>query len=170
MPYFRPATIEDLQLVWRLEEASYPPDEAATLDKLKFRIKNAGNLFMVACSPASSPQDDDEVLGFICGTQAQGSKLTHDSMSSHDPDGMTLCIHSVVVEETRRRHGLALRMIKAYMGYVQATTPDLEEVRLLCKADLVELYSKAGFEMIGPSDVVHGQELWYEMCLSFDSE
>jgi hypothetical protein len=38
--------------------------------------------------------------------------------------------------------------------------PHLRSIRLLCKENLIQLYEKAGFTLIGPSDVVHGQDMW----------
>ena len=74
-----------------------------------------------------------------------------------------LAIHSVCVAESYRRRGVASRLLRAYLAYVQCTTPQLREVRLICKAPLVPLYDQAGFAVVGPSPVVHGQEPWTEM-------
>jgi hypothetical protein len=188
---------------------------------------------------------DDEVIGYTCGTCSHEDKLTHDSMSTHVPDGSTLCIHSVAVQESQRRKGIALRMLKVCTevrfwqwqvihqpccwnqrevrqqlglhirtaccdnftcaqcrptystckvsaavysprhslplnrctcwpnGSVPATKshtrhlvhttggcPHLTSIRLLCKDNLIKLYEKAGFSLVGPSDVVHGADLW----------
>lgn len=46
---------------------------------------------------------------------------------------------------------------QAYIQYVQASTPQLASIHLLCKQQLVGLYEKAGFSLLGPSPVVHGQ-------------
>ena len=58
---------------------------------------------------------------------------------------------------------MATRLLRAYQAYVQATTPQLRECRLICKQGLVPLYAGAGFVMVGPSEVVHGQDTWFEM-------
>ncbi len=52
--FFRPAALDDLDACFALEIASYPPDEAATLEKLKFRIEHAGTLFLVAVRPGGA--------------------------------------------------------------------------------------------------------------------
>ena len=70
----------------------------------------------------------------------------------------------VCVDETYRRKGVATRMLKAYLLMVQQTLPEVQCLRLICKKDLVPLYTTAGFEMIGPSDVQHGKDPWYEMA------
>ncbi|GLC71902.1 hypothetical protein PLESTF_001179100 [Pleodorina starrii] len=112
---------------------------------------------------------DPEVVGYVCGTCTNAGRLTHDSMATHDPEGSLLCIHSVVVEAALRRKGLATRLLRAYVLYVQATTPNLRAVRLICKQDLIGLYEKAGFRLLGPSDVVHGRDPWFEMALELPS-
>ncbi|EIE27825.1 hypothetical protein COCSUDRAFT_83445 [Coccomyxa subellipsoidea C-169] len=50
------------------------------------------------------------------------------------------------------------------------TLPELTTVRLICKKDLIGLYSAAGFEMVGPSDVEHGKDPWYEMKLKLSMQ
>ncbi|KAG2454440.1 hypothetical protein HYH02_001459 [Chlamydomonas schloesseri] len=165
--FFAPVQPEQLDRIHALEEASYPADEAATYEKLKFRIENASNVFLVALS-APEGAGEPQVVGFVCGTQTRAPKLTHESMSTHDADGSLLCIHSVVVDPALRRRGLATRMLRAYTPYVCATTPHLTGIRLLSKQDLVPLYEAAGFKVLGPSDVVHGADVWYECALELN--
>eukprot|EP00955_Chlamydomonas_euryale_P038645 351146-Chlamydomonas_euryale.AAC.1 len=64
-------------------------------------------------------------------------QLTHDSMSTHEPDGTTLCIHSVCVAQPHRRRGVASAALRAYINYVRATSPHLRQVRLISKQYLV---------------------------------
>lgn len=40
-------------------------------------------------------------------------------MSTHNPEGSTLCIHSVCVDEGFRRRGVALRSLIAYVDFVR---------------------------------------------------
>ena len=77
-----------------------------------------------------------------------------------------LCIHSVCVDAAQRRRGVASRLLLAYAAWVAAANPRLRELRLICKAPLVGLYSRAGFTVVGPSDVVHGADPWTEMALA----
>ena len=44
-----------------------------------------------------------------------------------------------------------------------ATDSPPRRVVLMCKEPLVQFYSRAGFELIGPSGVVHGQDPWLLM-------
>ena len=95
-----------VQAAFALEAASYPADEAATLENLQLRAEVAGEYFW-------GVSEGGALEGFICGTLTCGDTLTEESMSAHDPAGKTLCIHSVVVAEERRRLGLGSAMLKA---------------------------------------------------------
>lgn len=44
-----------------------------------------------------------------------------------------------------------------------ALTP-AECIPAACLPVQIQLYSKAGFSLLGPSDVVHGQDQWFEMA------
>ncbi|WIA41274.1 hypothetical protein OEZ86_004878 [Tetradesmus obliquus] len=165
--FFRPPTLDDLDAIHDIEANSYPEDEAATYENLKFRIEQASGQFLVAIKAASAgdgSNSSDQLVGYVCGTCSSASSLTHESMSSHEPGGSLLCIHSVAVAQQHRRHGIASRMLQLYLRYVQGTTAGLQEVRLICKEQMIPLYSKAGFVLLGPSSVEHGQEQWHEMA------
>lgn len=168
--FFRPVREEDFDAVSALEAASYPPDEAATPEKIRYRMQHAHDFFLV-CMRRGLPAIDDEIVGkisptaciawaaglhqrvrvvpvhpgFTNGTVANGD-LTHETMSVHDPEGTssTLCVHSVVVREQDRRKGIALRMLQAYVALVTATAPRIRSIRLLCKPRMRSLYEKAG--------------------------
>ena len=78
----------------------------------QMRIEQAENVFLVAIRP---DQPSEVIVGFVCGTQTSASTLTHASMSSHEPEGALLCIHSVVIEPGQRRKGLATKILRAYL-------------------------------------------------------
>lgn len=46
---YRGVNVGDLARVFTLEEASYPSDEGASEETLRFRIANAADYFVVAC-------------------------------------------------------------------------------------------------------------------------
>ena len=95
-----------VEAAFSIEAASYPADEAATLENLLLRADVASDYFW-------GVSEGDALEGFVCGTLTCGDTLTEESMSVHDPAGTTLCIHSVVVAEERRRLGLGSAMLKA---------------------------------------------------------
>jgi GNAT superfamily N-acetyltransferase len=150
---------ERLKSVVELETASYPADEAASPQTLQYRAAVAPELFRVAVSPAG-----DGVLGFVCGTAATRGTLhlTHESMTSHDPCGNVVCIHSVVVHPDMRRNGLGLNMLKAFVEELRHSGR-FDKVLLLSKRHLVSFYELAGFQNAGPSCVQHGDDQWFEL-------
>ena len=42
---------------------------------------------------------------------------------------------------------------------------NMKKIALICKENLVPLYAKAGFGLVGPSKVVHGKDPWMDMTL-----
>jgi hypothetical protein len=69
-----------LEEVYKLEIDSYPEDEAATKEKLLFRIQNTPNTFLALFK-------ENEIIGFINGTKTNKEYLDHESMSTHDKNG-----------------------------------------------------------------------------------
>ncbi|KAJ1473654.1 acyl-CoA N-acyltransferase [Baffinella frigidus] len=152
---YSPATLERHQAISDIETASYPSDEAASPEGVKFRIENAGRYFMMA-------ERSGELLGYVNGTVTTADSLTHDSMGTHEPSGNMLCIHSVVVPEKFRREKVATKMLKEYVERVKAMD-EVKCIALICKENLKGFYVSCGFTLVGPSAVVHGEDPWFEM-------
>lgn len=53
--------------------------------------------------------------------------------------------------------------MKEYVQYIQTKRPEIESIALISKKNIVPLYESSGFTLIGPSDVVHGADVWYEL-------
>ncbi len=150
----------ELQHLYSIEAASYPEDEAATLEKLRYRLKNAPELFY-----AIYLGSDTRAVGFIVSTRAHGATLEHDSMSQHEPSGDSVCIHSVVVDEKHRHKGVASRALSEYLQRISSV--GAARSLLLCKSNLIHFYERCGFVLVGASGVVHGAEQWFEMRREF---
>ena len=157
---YREPTREDVQECYTIEVASYPSDEAATLDRLTYRQAQAREYFQCAFL------DDSHMIGFVCSTRC--TEFEEESMSTHVPTGPLLAIHSVVVKEDYRRKGVASTMLKAYLRTVQEGNVDgsLESCVLLSKAYLLGFYVNCGFQVNRVSPIIHGRERWYELELS----
>ena len=135
----------DLDRVYRLEVDSYPADEAATREKLFYRFIFAKRYFQ--CFVV-----DGKVIGFVCGTKATEPVLTEHTMAVHEETGRHLMIHSVVIDGEYRKRGYGLRMMTEYVT-VQQRESGLLSIRLVCKQKLIPFYSKAGFRLVGKSDL-----------------
>ena len=127
---WRPVTEQFLAPAFAIESSSYPADEMASEEKLCLRVREAPEFFSGAFT------DEGVLCGFICGTLTTSPELTDESMSLHEPDGTTLCIHSVVVTESMRRQGIALWMLRNYMKQV-TELQKVSRVLLICKEHLV---------------------------------
>jgi ribosomal protein S18 acetylase RimI-like enzyme len=190
-----PDAARDLAEVAAREAASYPEDEAASVESLERRMRDAPDFFRLWISEnkgaegAAEPSPEREalgddagddgadgsnsesLLGFVCGTRWNEDSLGDDSMGGHDPAGGSLCIHSVVVGEEHRRRGVGLAMVRAFVNYIRGGLASggafsgLKRILLICKRQLVSFYSAAGFHLRGRSVVVHGKDPWFEMCL-----
>ena len=143
-----------------LEAASYPADEAASPERLRFRFQNAleymRGVFL-----------DGRLIGFVNGTCCR--EYSDDAFAFHDPTSPILCIHSVVVDRQYRRRHIASRMLREYVRDLVFGQHHLEQLLLICKAHLVTFYTACGFSVVGPSAVKHGADPWTEMRLDCSS-
>jgi|SaaInlStandDraft_7_1057024.scaffolds.fasta_scaffold49747_2 GNAT superfamily N-acetyltransferase len=158
-----PSTDTWIKILHPVELASYPSDEAASWENFYARHINAPDFFRVATL------ENGEAFGFVNGTLTAESILTEECMSMHDPNGVHLCIHTVVVKEELRRQGLATWMLKEYVKQILAAHKYLHSIRLICKDNLITFYKNCGFELIGQSSVVHGATPWFEMQMQLPS-
>jgi len=164
--HYRSCVTEDITEAYRMEVASYPEDEAAALSSMLSRCEKANPYFMMAFLG-----DKPGVLvGFVNGTLTTGPRLEHSTMSSHSPEGDHLCIHSVVIDHPYRKQGWAKAMLLQYLDIIRTGTlqKQVNRISLLSKQYLLPFYLSVGFQSLGPSHVVHGQEVWYECTLSID--
>ncbi|KDO30777.1 hypothetical protein SPRG_04678 [Saprolegnia parasitica CBS 223.65] len=151
---FRPLTPAEAEAAHAIEAASYPADEAASLDQIRKRIQEAGDYFVGAYNDAAT------LVGFVNGTLTAHRELEEETMSRHDPLGRYLCIHSVVTDPSIRRQGLATKLLKAYVRRVVD-----EAILLIAKPYLVHFYISCGFTVTRLSPVVHGKDAWMELVL-----
>ena len=195
LSFSRCETKEDLATIAAIEARSYPADEMASAESLAMRAANAGDFFMVArlkktaagadadvdenhmvarlkknAAGADADVDENPIVAYVCGTLARGETLTGETMTTHDPSGTTLCVHSVCVSPEHRRRGFGAAALSNYVREWIVNhrggdaTRAVKSIRLLCKENLIAFYANhGGFELIGPSDVVHGADLWYDM-------
>jgi len=165
---FRTITAAEVDRCSELESISFPPDEAASLQSLQYRQKEASPFFMAAFY--KDDDDSDKLIGFCNGTKCFA--FTHDTMSVHDsnPAAPILAIHGVVVDPAFRRRGIATKMVKHYVQHVMQEAANavgggesLESLMLIAKSHLLGFYVNCGFVVNRPSPIVHGQDTWYEV-------
>ncbi|KAI9470454.1 acyl-CoA N-acyltransferase [Zychaea mexicana] len=158
---YKPATLAHLDVIADLEAKSYHPDEAASREQLANRIKYATesdpNLFLVAWQ-------GETIAGFVCTTLGAAPLVTDESMKAHDPNGKTVCLHSVCVNPQVRRQKVATRLM-AHWIQVLKDSSKYNRIALLSRPNLIGLYESVGFKNSGKSQVVHGPDPWYDCIL-----
>ena len=140
----------DASDIFVLEEASFPPDEAASFETICDRMSEAGKFFYTYRS------ENGELVGFINGTCILGPKILHESMTNHEPLGRILVIHSVTIKESMRRLKLGTRMLREYITRMKDEL-SIDQILLLSKANMLTFYVDCGFHLGCLSDVCHGQ-------------
>jgi len=142
-----------------IETQVFPADEAASLEAFLYRQANAPNLFLGAYQPTPESRT---LVAYIASTLSSAPTLSHDSMFTHVPGGSSVCIHALATVPHLQRRGIALALLKEYVSRLEQDR-SIERVLLICHEDLLSLYEKAGFELVGKSSVVHGAREWFEM-------
>lgn len=125
------------------------------------RQSQAPQLFLGAWDPTTS-----QLVAFTNATLSSSRTLTHEAMERHNPNGSYINIHSVVVAASHRRNGIAQALLREYLERVKQHE-GVKGVVLIAKQKLVAMYEKAGFTLRGESEVVHGQDKWFELGIDF---
>jgi hypothetical protein len=89
-------------------------------------------------------------------------------MTSHDPEGKTICIHSVCVDPAHQRRKVGSTLLKEYIR--RWTDGPYDGISLIAHEELIRFYVAAGFKLIGASGVVHGSKPWFELRYSLQSQ
>ncbi len=63
--------------------------------------------------------------------------------------------------------GIASAILAAYLEHISGFS-DLKRARLITKLYLLGFYTKAGFQFIRHSPVLHGRDRWLEMGIELD--
>jgi predicted GNAT family N-acyltransferase len=108
--------------------------------------------------------DNNDIVGFVCTTLTTADLVTDESMSTHEPNGKTVCLHSVCVSPDYRKQGIATRLMTTWIEQLRQLKK-YNRIALMSRPQLVDLYSSVGFKNVGVSEVVHGPEPWIDMVL-----
>lgn len=149
-----------------MEKTAYPADEAGSYKTFVYRQSVAPNLFLGAYDQTND--NEKRLVGYICSTLSKSETLTHESMTTHDPDGKTICIHSVCVDPGHQRQKIGSSLLKEYVR--RWMDGPYDRISLLAHEELIKFYADAGFKLIGKSEVVHGSKPWFELRCSLQSQ
>ncbi|KAI9591870.1 hypothetical protein BDF19DRAFT_453333 [Syncephalis fuscata] len=165
--------IADVNDAIELEKKCFPEAELEGRARLVKRHKEAPELFYGAYT--IDPTTDKKILvGYLCGAASSTPRMTQESIDKHDPEGSTLCVHTLCVDNTYRKQRVADQLIRELTLYIlgvnkkhmMATNSQdkrFKHVVIMAHLPLIPFYEKYGFHSIGPSEVTLGPETWYEM-------
>ncbi|UUZ79983.1 GNAT family N-acetyltransferase [Paenibacillus sp. P26] len=157
----RPArNAAEVDLVYAIEERSYPPEAAATRDAFHKRRLTFGDYFLVA------EAEDGSLAGVANGVRLGHDRLEDEGMkqmASYDPEGRFFCLLTVAVDPAYRGKGIGRSLVSSVVK--QAASDRLEAVILMCEEHLIRFYEELGFTYLRPSVSTHGGMAWHEMKL-----
>ncbi len=157
---FREVTINDLDRCFEIESVSYAGDEAASKEKISHRIHTYPQGFVVL-------ENEHEIIGFINSGATDEVHMSDDDFKDligHDPNGSCVVIMSVVVHPTYQGQGFASMLMNDFINKMKQMNKS--EIYLMCQTELVVMYEKFGFMLLGQSESDHGGLTWHEMSLS----
>lgn len=154
----RPVRPEDLDAVTALENACFPPAEAATREAFAYRIAAYPERFFVA-------EQGGQIIGLINGCASDADTIDDALFTpgGHVPDGKNQMILGLAVDPACRGRGTAGRLLRHLCRFAQSRS--MENVILTCKQELISFYAQFGFQNRGVSASVHGGAVWYDMVL-----
>eukprot|EP00934_Nitzschia_sp_Nitz4_P002251 Nitzschia sp. Nitz4//scaffold10_size219509//76349//77992//NITZ4_001420-RA/size219509-processed-gene-0.69-mRNA-1//1//CDS//3329532896//2251//frame0 len=152
---YRPATPTDILQCYELEKESYPPEQAASKNDLRYRQHHAAAFFRCAVLQHEDINtDEDIVIGYICSTRCEPSE--DDSYSTtNEPDVSTLVVHSMVIRDEYQHQGVGKHMMLNYIASIQAFNATCEHpVRRIVayvREKLLPLFLNCGYSALRPS-------------------
>ncbi|MFW5490449.1 MAG: GNAT family N-acetyltransferase [Desulfovibrio sp.] len=151
-------TTADVQACSLVEQACFPPEEAASLQSIQTRIASFSQGFLVA-------ESDGRIIGQVNSGATNKDDITDEAFKQlvgHDPAGKNMVIFSLSVLPEYQKSGVASRLLREFLDLARAQ--EREAVLLLCKSNLVRFYERFGFVSRGLSACTHGGAQWLEMC------
>ena len=149
----------DLDRCFEIESVAYAGDEAATKEKIFTRIQTYPEGFVVL-------ENNEEIIGFINSGATHKVELSDEAFKElvgHDPQGEYIVIMSVVVHPKYQGQGMANLLLHSFINTMRELGKT--EIYLICQTELINMYAKHGFILIGESDSSHGGLSWHEMSL-----
>ncbi|MGS7254105.1 GNAT family N-acetyltransferase [Pseudomonas anuradhapurensis] len=159
-PQFRTPTAADAERCYAIEIGAYEGDEAATLEKIRTRIAQYPQGFLVL-------EQAGEIVGFInsgCAHQVEMADEAFKELVGHDPQAPNVVIMSVVVDPAHQGQGHARRLMEEFVRRMKAAGK--QTIHLMCKQQHVPLYQKMGYQYVQPSPSEHGGMAWHEMVMA----
>lgn len=156
---FRNAVPSDAVRCHEIESSAYEGDEAATLAKIKTRIAQYPQRFLIL-------EDAGHIVGFInsgCAHEVVMSDEAFKELVGHSAEAPNVVIMSVVVDTAQQGKGYSKLLMREFVQ--RMTALHKETIHLMCKERHVPLYERMGYRYVKPSPSDHGGMAWHEMVM-----
>lgn len=158
----RKATMADLDSIAAVEEACFPPAEAATKESFEKRLTYYANHFWLLF-------EEEQLISFVDGMVTDEADLRDEMYSDaslHQEEGAWQMIFGVNTLPRYREKGYARLLLEHAIE--DARKENRKGLVLTCKDKLVHYYGALGFVNEGISEnSTHGGAVWYQMRLTF---
>ncbi|MCP2028451.1 ribosomal protein S18 acetylase RimI-like enzyme [Flavobacterium sp. HSC-32F16] len=158
---FRNAVIADLAAINEIENACFPPNEAAGLHRISNRLDVFPQHFWLL-------EDHGQILGFINGMVTSNKRLIDEMFNNtglHNENEKWQAVFGLAVSPEYQKKGYAGKLIHHLIA--KSKEQNRAGITLTCKDYLISYYQKFGFEDLGISASVHGGEVWHDMLITF---
>ncbi|XP_022102295.1 uncharacterized N-acetyltransferase C9.02c-like [Acanthaster planci] len=147
---------QEVHAAWLLQAGLASEEETLPEGALQIRQKVAPDLFW-------GYFENGRLIGFVSGGKTSRSKMAVDAKFVHDPDGCTVCLHTLRVQPDYQGKGIETILIDHLLWYVEENLKGVNKVNLICHDKLVQFYEGLHFRCLGPSDVRLGSKQWFDM-------
>ena len=156
---FRSIHREEAEQAAEIEQICFPPAEAISRADVIDRVEKIPELFLVAVD-----RKNGKLAGYLTGFTTSEEAFQDKFFTNADlcdPDGKNNMLLGLEVLPKYRGQGLARELMMRYLDREQKR--GRERAVLTCVDEKVEMYRRMGFEYIGISASVLGDEKWNEM-------
>ena len=156
---FREIKQEEIAQAVLIEQICFPPHEACKEEHMTERIQKVPELFFVAVD-----KETGKIAGFLNGLATSEEKFRDEFFTDADlyeTEGKNVMLLGLDVLPEYRMQGLAREIVSQYAERERAN--GREKLILTCLPNLVEMYTKLGFQDDGISGSTWGNEEWHEM-------
>lgn len=151
----RTANEKDIDRVWEIERVCFPPAEAASLEKYRWRLANYPDYLLVG-------ETGEKIVSAISMIPMAAPVITDEVFEmERGPLGNVCAVLSVITDPGYQKQGFAGRMLEA--ASERARELGMKSMALTCKEHLIHYYGRFGYENLGVSQSVHGGAVWYDM-------
>ena len=156
---FRNIRPEEVDQAVRMEQISFPPNEACSEKHMRERILQVSEFFLVAVD-----KETGKIAGFLSGN-ATDEEVFRDEfftdVTLKNPKGKNIMLLGLEVLPEYRGQGLARELMYQYLKREKEN--GREKVFLTCLDNKVEMYTKMGYKDLGISDSSWGGEEWHDI-------